>query len=91
EAQSNYSRLIFADGHTLVVAKVLKKFEEQLDPGSFIRAHKTHLVNLQFVRAYEGKEHKALVLENGESIAVSRSKRSSVQKHLLAGVRRHAS
>lgn len=84
EAQSNYSKLFFADGRTLVVAKVLKKFEEQLDHCSFIRPHKTHLVNLQFVKSYEGKEHKSLVLKNGENIAVSRSKQRGVMKHLLS-------
>jgi len=63
EAQSNYSKLYLADGTTLVVAKVLRKFEEQLSQNPFIRAHKTHLVNLHFIRSLEGLHHKHLVME----------------------------
>ena len=84
EAQSNYSKLVFADGHFLVVAKVLKKFEEQLNQNLFIRAHKTHLVNSLFIRSYEGQQHKTLVLENGENITVARSKHTCVLNQLLA-------
>jgi two-component system LytT family response regulator len=83
EAQSNYSKLYFADGSSLLVAKVLRKFEEQLSQNLFVRAHKTHLVNLQFIRSYEGKIHKMLVLENGENIVVARSKQRCVQQSLM--------
>ena len=83
EAQSNYSKLYFVDGTTLVVAKVLRKFEEQLSQNPFIRAHKTHLVNLHFIRSLEGLHHKHLVLDNGDNIAVSRSKQRYVFQQLM--------
>ena len=84
EAQSNYSKLIFEDGRELLVAKVLKKFEEQLDNTLFIRTHKTHLVNLRFIKSYEGIENKSVVLANGENIAVSRSKQHRVMRQLMS-------
>lgn len=83
EAQSNYSKLFFADGTSIVVAKVLRKFEEQLSQSPFIRTHKTHLVNMHFIRSYEGKVHKMLVLENGENITVARSKHRCVLQSLM--------
>ncbi len=83
EAQSNYSKLYFDDGTTLTVAKVLRKFEEQLSQDVFIRTHKTHLVNRHFIRSYEGKEHKMLILENGDNISVSRSKQRIVLQQLM--------
>lgn len=83
EAQSNYSKLYFADGTTLTVAKVLRKFEEQLNHNVFIRTHKTHLVNMHFIRSYEGKIHKMLVLKNGENITVARSKQRCVLQSLM--------
>jgi len=84
EAQSNYSKLFFADGTSIVVAKVLRKFEEQLCQSPFIRAHKTHLVNMHFIRSYEGKVHKMLILENGDNIAVARSKQRCVLQQLMS-------
>jgi len=83
EAQSNYSKLFFVDGTTITVAKVLRKFEEQLSQDVFVRAHKTHLVNMHFIRSMEGKEHKKLVLENGDNIVVARSKHRCVLQQLM--------
>ena len=83
EASNNYSRLYLANGKTILVAKVLKRFEEQLDHGHFIRTHKTHLVNLQFIQSSSGAKNKSLLLSNGDCIAISRSKQKGVLKRLL--------
>ena len=52
EAISNYSKIFFADGKTLVVAKVLRWFDEKLPVQQFIRVHRTHFVNKSFMRQY---------------------------------------
>ena len=83
EAKSNYSKLFMANGNTLLVSKVLKKFDEQLGNGLFVRIHKTHLVNLSFIRAFHGSRNKTVLLENGENIEVSRSKQGYVMRKIL--------
>lgn len=83
EAISNYSRLYLVNGKTILVAKVLKRFEEQLDHGNFIRTHKTHLVNLEYIQSSSGVNKKTLMLSNGDCIAISRSKQKGVLKRLL--------
>lgn len=83
EASSNYSRLFLSNGKTLFVAKVLKKFEAELDKRMFIRPHKTHLVNLSFISAYHPGTHPTLLLSNGESIPVARKMKK--QFYLMAG------
>jgi len=52
---SNYSKLFFRNaspatggGKTLVVAKVLHWFEELPQLSSFVRIHRTHLVNINY-------------------------------------------
>ena len=82
EAISNYSKLYFADGKTLVVAKVLRWFEEMLLAKQFIRVHRTHLVNKQFIRRYIKKEGEKIQLTNGDWIEVSRRKKSSLVQNL---------
>src|SRR5919109_930335 len=62
EASSNYSRIYLSDGKTLFVAKVLKKFEEELDKRVFVRPHKTHLVNSSFIQSYIKGTNSALLL-----------------------------
>jgi two-component system, LytTR family, response regulator len=83
EAISNYSKLFFADGKTLVVAKVLKWFEPLLADEGFVRVHRSHLVNIAWIETMEYFDFK-IVLRNNATIAVSRRKRNSICKQLLA-------
>jgi two-component system LytT family response regulator len=77
EARSSYSRIYFSNGATLVVAKVLRWFETQLDANSFIRIHRAHLINRDYINQYsQGK----ILLNNGVWLDVSRRKRTSFQR-----------
>ncbi len=78
EALSNYSRIYFADGSRLVVAKVLQWFEDFLPAEMFIRVHRSHLVNKQFVKAISGRKIKTILLNNGENVVVSRRRKRMV-------------
>lgn len=74
---SNYSRIYFSNGrYPLTVARVLKKFEAILPEGSFIRSHRTHLINRDFVETINLKQN-YISLRNGETIAISRRKKQS--------------
>ena len=75
---SNYSKLYFSDGRTLVVAKVLRWFEEGLSLNQFIRVHRTHLVNKKFICRYIKEEGGKVKMVNGDRVDVSRRKRTSV-------------
>ena len=86
EAISNYSRLVFSNGKTLVVAKVLRWFEERLLMDGFMRVHKTHLVNTRFIMNYiRGTLSQAqggrVKLSNGEWIDVSKRKNNYFQQY----------
>lgn len=78
EAISNYSKLYFSNGKTLVVAKLLQWFEKNLPGTEFIRVHRTHIVNNSQICntgiLYAGR----LKLNNGELIAVSRRRKYKV-------------
>ncbi len=78
EASSNYCRLFLSNGNTLFVAKVLKKFEKELDNRLFIRSHKTHLVNCSFIKSYIKGANSSLLLSNGDCVPVARK----MKRHL---------
>ncbi|MBL7731768.1 MAG: LytTR family transcriptional regulator [Chitinophagaceae bacterium] len=86
QAISNYSKLYFAGTRkTLVVAKVLRWFEENLATEKFVRVHRTHIVNKRFISNYiDSTVHPAnggkLFLSNGELIEVSKRKKPSFLK-----------
>jgi two-component system LytT family response regulator len=80
EAFSSYSKLFFTNGKSLVVAKVLRWFEERLSLQNnaenqpvFLRTHRTHLINKNFIRRYSNGK---IELYNQQCIAVARRKKS---------------
>ena len=86
---SNYSKLFFRDacpacggGKTLVVAKVLRFFEEHPQLSSFIRIHRTHLVNTNHIKSYSGSKSGLLYLHNGEILAVAKRKKAGLAGRL---------
>ena len=73
QGMGNYSKIYFADGsYASTIAKVLHWFEEHLPAGVFWRTHKTHLVNTRHVKQLPTSQKHYLVLNNGETLAVSR-------------------
>jgi two-component system LytT family response regulator len=49
EADDNYTSIFFVDKPKLFTAKVLKQFAAILEPIGFIRTHRTHLVNRDYI------------------------------------------
>jgi len=84
EGSSNYSKLFFLDGKTLVVAKLLKWFEEKLLEKNFARIHKTHLVNTNCICQYVGGSGGKVCLSNGEWVSVSKRKKQFFIKSWMA-------
>jgi two-component system, LytTR family, response regulator len=72
---SNYSKLFFRSGQTLVVAKLLAWFEQLLPAHHFFRVHRTHLVNLSYVEKYIPGDSSLAAMSNNEKIPVSRRKK----------------
>ena len=80
EAISNYSKLFFEDGKTLVVAKLLSWFEKKLAAVHFIRLHRGHLVNIRYIKACDNYNNGEVVLVNNERLEVSRRRRLDFKK-----------
>jgi two-component system, LytTR family, response regulator len=78
EASSNYCRIYCTDEqYPITVAKVLQWFQNRLSEQDFIRTHRTHLVNKQFI---EKRTIRGLLLQNGETISISKRRRNEVKK-----------
>ena len=80
EAISNYSKLFFADGRSLVVAKLLSWFEKKLAGNHFIRLHRGDLVNIRYIRAFDNIGDGEVILLNNDRLAVSRRRRPELKK-----------
>ncbi|MES2418579.1 MAG: LytTR family DNA-binding domain-containing protein [Bacteroidota bacterium] len=76
EADSNYSVFNLINSEKIAVSKVLKDYEEILPDNRFVRIHKSSIVNLKYIKEYSSKNGLQVVLNNGETINVSRRRAS---------------
>jgi two-component system, LytTR family, response regulator len=87
EAAGRYTKVfmkrnISNESNRELISLNIKKFEEQLACYNFFRCHHSHLVNLKNVKSYIKGEGGSLMMENGESIPVSKSKKKGFLKRL---------
>ena len=67
-----------------IAYKQLKDFEDMLQAYRFYRVHNSHLINLNYIKKYIRGEGGQVILQNGDSIDVSRRKRDEFLK-LIGG------
>jgi two-component system LytT family response regulator len=74
EAQDDYVR-IAAPGRKRLKQQTLNELEGLLDPGRFVRIHRSFLLNLEFLDKIElyAKDSRVAVLKDGTHLPVSRS------------------
>ena len=83
ESDDNYTTLKLKSGKKLLVTRSLKEIEESLEQHSFIRVHRSHLVNLNEIEKYIKGEGGYLVMSDGTTIDVARNKKEMLLKKLL--------
>jgi len=68
-------------GSFLMLTKTLKHYASKLEQHGFFRVHKTHLVNLKYIRSYIKGKNSYVELKDGSNIEVSsRKKQTLVEK-----------
>lgn len=82
ESDDNYTALIFKGKKKIIVSRTLKEVEEMLEDHSFVRVHRSYLVNLNEIEKYVKGEGGYLVMSDGTNIDVSRSKKDALLKKL---------
>ena len=82
EAMTNYTHFHFADGSKLLITKTLKEYDKILSDAGFVRVHQSHLVNMEFVKAYVKTEGGYILMKNDHIVPVSVRKKSYVMNLL---------
>ncbi len=78
ESDNYYTHFYFTDGGHLLISKTLKDVEALLEGGSFIRPHKSHLINIRYIQNFSRDEGGVITLNNGDKIPVSRRKKEKI-------------
>jgi len=78
--ENNYSVLHFKDGSKLMVSKTLSAVENMLANYTFLRIHKSFLLNLRHIVRYVKADGGHIEVIGGDQLSVSRTKRSTISK-----------
>ena len=83
-AEENYVRICTAN-ETHLLRETMAHLEERLDPETFLRVHRSCIVNLHFVKEVrtESAGEFSVLLTNGNKVPMSRSYRSRVSQWLV--------
>jgi len=85
----NYTVLFLKNKQKITVSKILKEIEELLVEYSFLRVHHSFIVNLNEITRYVKGEGGYLVMSDGSSIDVSRSRKDILLQKLQPGKYNH--
>jgi len=83
ESDDNYTVFRLKNKMKIVVSSTLKEIEEILEDHSFVRVHRSYLVNLNEIEKYQKGEGGYLVMSDGSTVDVSRNKKEVLLKKLL--------
>lgn len=81
-SDSNYTILQLKNKQKITASRTLKEIEELLEDYSFARVHHSHLVNLNEVEKYIKGEGGYLLMSDGTTVDVSRSRKEILLKRL---------
>jgi two-component system LytT family response regulator len=81
----NYTTLYLKQKQKMVISRPLKEIEELLEDHSFLRVHNSYLVNLKEIEKYIRGEGGYLVMSDGSTVDISRSKKDLLVSKLHAG------
>jgi len=72
EGECNYT-IVYTAHNKYVAAKTLKDFEKLLDGSTFVRVHKSHIINMCYLQKLEiEKKSREISIEGGRQVEVSR-------------------
>ncbi len=78
ESDNYYTNFFLTDGKQILISKTLKENEAMLGEHNFIRPHKSHLVNVKYIKGFLKNDGGYIEMTDGTHIPVSRRKREKI-------------
>ena len=75
EANDNFTNFHLTNGNVKMICRTLKFYDEILSDYDFMRVHKSHMINLQYVKAYKRGKGGTVVMNDDSVVYVSPSKK----------------
>jgi two-component system LytT family response regulator len=81
-SNNNYTEFYLSDKKKVLVSRTLREVEEMLADYGFLRVHHSHIVNLNAITRYIKGEGGYLVMADGSSVDVSRSRKELLMQKM---------
>ncbi len=78
EADRNYTSFFLTDNKKIVVSGSIKDYEDMLCEQGFYRLHKSHIVNLTYIKSYEKADGGTVILTDGSHVPVAVRKKNQL-------------
>ncbi len=82
ESDNNYTTFYLRNKEKIVVSRTLKEYEDMLESKGFFRTHKSHIINLSYLKKYIKGEGGTVIMEDGSEVAVSRRRKEDFMEVL---------
>jgi two-component system LytT family response regulator len=82
ESDNNYTMFYLTGGTKILVSKTLREYEDMLEARGFFRTHKSHLINLKYLKKYIKGEGGSVILDDGSEVLVSRRRKEDFLRML---------
>ena len=84
EGTGNYTNVFTEEGDKGTFSKGIKHFEEMLMQKNFVRVHRSHLVNINFIKEYHKGRGGFIVLKDGTQLEVSRRRKQDLMDKMIS-------
>jgi len=74
EADGCYTIIVVKGAKNKIISRTLKEFEDTLPKERFFRIHKSHLINLKYVKEYSNFSGNYVTMIDGSKVEISRRK-----------------
>lgn len=83
KADGSYSNVHLKNGEKHCISKRIAEFEVLEDLGYFLRIHRSHIINLNYVEKIIKNDGGSVVLSNGEEFSINKDKKTQLEKLLV--------
>jgi two-component system LytT family response regulator len=80
QASDNFTEFHFINGSKQLICRTLKYYDEILSDFDFIRVHKSHLINLQYIKRYKKGKGGQVMMSDGSAVDVSNTRKAELLK-----------
>lgn len=80
QANDNFTEFHFSNGSKQLICRTLKFYDEILSELDFVRVHKSHLINLQYIKRYKKGKGGQVIMSDGSVVDVSNTRKPELIK-----------